>query len=133
MKHRLWPAVRSAGRRASWAALMAAFLMPGVASAGCITSAEMTLSVLAYVPDAKAIVYQGDVADRLAALYNATPPATDHPVDRAIVYSTDRLARVLAVLFFHDCRIGAVYLPRDAYLALVGLPAPPPPMPGEDA
>ncbi|MFQ5954017.1 MAG: hypothetical protein ACE5JZ_03025 [Kiloniellales bacterium] len=99
--------------------MLAAFFLPGSADAQCTTPADVTLRVLAQVPDAEAVQHQGEMSERLGALFNATPPITDDPIDQAVVYSSDRLARVLVVLFFHGCRVGAVYLPRDAYLALV--------------
>ncbi len=98
---------------------MAALSLPGPAWSACVSPGEVTARVLAQVPDAAPATHGGAVAGRLLALFNATPPATAATADRAIVYSSDRLAQVLAVLFQDGCRIGAVRLPGTAYRSLL--------------
>ncbi len=85
----------------------------------CVSPGEVTEAVLAQVPDAAPVTHGGAVAGRLLALFNATPPVTEATADRAIVYSSDRLAEVLAVLFQGGCRVGAVRIPGAAYRSLL--------------
>ena len=75
--------------------------------------------MLAQVPDASPVTHGGAMTGRLLALFNATPPATAATADRAIAYSSDRLADVLAVLFQDGCRIGAVRIPGAQYRSLL--------------
>ncbi len=98
---------------------MAAFFLPGPAWSACVSPGEVTARVLAVVPDAAPVTHGGAVAGRLLALFNATPPVTEATADRAIVYSSDRLAEVLAVLFQDGCRVGAVRITRAAYRSLL--------------
>ncbi len=93
--------------------------MAAPAWSACVSPGEVTARVLAQVPEAAPVTHGGAVAGRLLALYNATPPATAATADQAIVYSSDRLAEILAVLFQDGCRIGAVRLPGTAYRSLL--------------
>jgi hypothetical protein len=98
---------------------VAAFFVAAPARSGCVSPGEVTEAVLAQVPDAAPVTHGGAVAGRLLALFNATPPVTEAAADRAIVYASDRLAEVLAVLFQDGCRIGAVRIPATAYRSLL--------------
>ncbi len=98
---------------------MAAFFVAPPAWPACVSPGEVTARVLAVVPDAAPVTHGGAVAGRLLALFNATPPVTEATADRAIVYASDRLAEVLAVLFEDGCRIGAVRIPSAAYRSLL--------------
>ena len=54
------------------------------------------------------------------------------PVDLAVVYHVPGAPMVTVDFFYRACGVASLHLTADDYRLLVGLPAPPPPVPGED-
>ncbi len=131
------------------AAALAAFLMSGgwwgapalaqeghvprsLGEGGCIRPQDRSAAAMATYKDIEISAHLGVELRRLLVPLKVKERLDIWPVDLAVVYHVPGAAMVTVDFFYRACGVASFYLTEDDYRLLVGLPAPPPPVPGED-
>lgn len=130
------------------AALMAAFLLPAFATLGatedrsseaqrakdgCIRPQDRSAEAMARHRGIEISSHLGVAMRRLLVPLKVKEQFDIWPVDLAVVYHVPGAPMVTVDFFYRACGVASLHLTADDYRLLVGLPAPAPPVSGEDA
>ncbi len=116
------------------AALLAAFFIPAPAAAqeDCIRPQDRSAEAMAEHKGIEVSSHLGVELRRLLVPLKVKQQMEIWPVDLAVVYHVPGAAMVTVDFFYRACGVASFHLTADDYRLLVGLPAPPPPLPGKD-